>query len=205
MTSETDAAEPFRVPWKIRLADGAALLLLAIAAWIAIAGGRRYLVFGIIVSMKSPLVAAYAGASIVIVRHLLWPRPTIFQHLAAVRRSLSGHPDFAAALRPFIATRPAVLLVGLYAVATFGFPSRPGFLLSDDPLANLPARFDAGWYGGIALDGYSWDHSFQRQRNIAFFPALPMLMRPVGAVFGMQDRVATRTSVACCAACGPGS
>ena len=191
MTSETDAAEPFRVPWKIRLADGAALLLLAIAAWIAIAGGRRYLVFGIIVSMKSPLVAAYGGASILIVRHLLWPRPTILQHLAAVRRSLSGHPDFAAALRPFIATRPAVLLVGLYAVVTFGFPSRPGFLLSDDPLANLPARFDAGWYGGIALDGYSWDHSFQRQRNIAFFPALPMLMRPVGAMFGMQDRVAT--------------
>jgi hypothetical protein len=54
-------------------------------------------------------------------------------------------------------------------------------------VANLPARFDAGWYGGIALDGYTWDHTFQRQRNIAFFPALPLLMRPAGAVLGMYE------------------
>ena len=70
-------------------------------------------------------------------------------------------------------TRPAVFVVALRAVITIGLTSTPGFVLSRDPIANLPARFDAGWYGGIALDGYTWDHTFQRQRNIAFFPGAP--------------------------------
>ena len=51
------------------------------------------------------------------------------------------------------------------------------FQLSADKLSNLPARYDAGWYGGIALDGYSFGGNFDRQQNIAFFPAFPMLMR----------------------------
>ena len=84
-------------------------------------------------------------------------------------------------------TRPLVFVVAVAAVITLGVTATPGFVLSRDPVANLPARFDAGWYGGIALDGYNWDHTFQRQRNIAFFPALPLLMRPVGAVLGMYE------------------
>ena len=76
--------------------------------------------------------------------------------------------------RAFLATRPAVLIIGFFAVVTFGIDAHPGFAPSKDPLANLPARFDAGWYGDVALDGYNWDHPFQRQRNIAFFPALPL-------------------------------
>ena len=43
----------------------------------------------------------------------------------------------------------------------------------------------------MALDGYNWDHTFQRQRNIAFFPALPLLIRPVATVFGLHDRMPT--------------
>ena len=175
------------MPLAGRVADAAALVLAAAALWIAFLGGHRYLIFGMVVSLRSPLLSMYAAASVLIVRHLLWPRPTILHRLIAARRSLHVHPDLAAALRPFVATRPAVLLVGFLAVVTFGTTGTPGFELSKDPLANLPVRFDAGWYGDIALKGYSWDHSFQRQRNIAFFPALPMLMRPVGAVFGMYD------------------
>ena len=45
-------------------------------------------------------------------------------------------------------------------------------------------RFDAGWYGGIATHGYDRDVNFERQRNIAFFPAMPLLMRAVAPVFG---------------------
>jgi hypothetical protein len=170
-----------------RVADAAALVLAGTALWIAFLGGHRYLIFGMVVSLRSPLLSMYAAASILIVRHLLWPRPTILHRLIAARASLHVGSDLAAALRPFIATRPVVLLVGFLAVVTFGTTGTPGFELSKDPLANLPVRFDAGWYGDIALKGYSWDHTFQRQRNIAFFPALPMMMRPVGAVFGMYD------------------
>jgi hypothetical protein len=185
MPSDTDTQER-RLPLAGRVADGAVLVLAAAALWIAFLGGNRYLIFGVVVSLRSPLLAVYAAASTLIVRHLLWPRPSILHRLIAARGSLHIRSDLAAALRAFVATRPAVLLVGFLAVVTFG-TAAAGFELSKDPLANLPVRFDAGWYWDIALKGYSWDHSFQRQRNIAFFPALPMLMRPVGAVFGMYD------------------
>jgi hypothetical protein len=186
MPSDTDTGKR-ALPLAVRVADAAVLVLAAAALWIAFLGGHRYLIFGIVVSLRSPLLSMYAAASILIVRHLLWPRPTILQRLIAARRSLEACSDLAPALRAFVATRPAVLLVGFLAVVTFGIARPPGFELSKDPLANLPARFDAGWYSDIALKGYSWDHTFQRQRNIAFFPALPMMMRPVGAVFGMYD------------------
>ena len=69
--------------------------------------------------------------------------------------SILARDDLAAAIRAFAATRPAVLLVGFFAVITFGLSDKAGFTPSTEPLANLPARFDAGWYAGVALDGYS--------------------------------------------------
>ncbi len=83
------------------------------------------------------------------------------------------------------ASRVGVLGVGYLAVVTIGFaPSATGLELSADPLLNLPARFDAGWYGGIALDGYCFEGRFDKQQNVAFFPALPLLMRAVGYPLG---------------------
>ena len=61
-----------------------------------------------------------------------------------------------------------------------------------DPLANLPVRFDAGWYGSIAMFGYQWDGRFTKQANIAFFPALPALMQPVGQMIGSRAPGVTR-------------
>lgn len=174
------------------IADLLAALLAALAVWVALAGGTRYLIFDVAISFRSPLLFLYAAASILVVRHLVWPRPSARRHLDAARAALAARPDFAAAVRAFVATRPAVFAVAFFAIVTIGLPPKPGFILATEPLANLPARFDAGWYGDIALNGYTWDHTFQRQRNIAFFPALPMLMRPLGTLFGMRDRSATR-------------
>ena len=71
------------------------------------------------------------------------------------------------------------------AVNTIGLaPTSVGFTLSSRPLLNLPARFDAGWYAGIALDGYSFEGRWDKQQNIAFFPAFPMLMRMTGYPLG---------------------
>jgi hypothetical protein len=81
-----------------------------------------------------------------------------------------------------LVSRVAVLVVGYFAVLTIG--GSPSFRLSADPLLNLPARFDAGWYGGIALDGYRFGGSFERQQSVAFFPAYPMMMRFVGYGIG---------------------
>jgi hypothetical protein len=168
-----------------RIADIVTALLVAIAAWLAVVGIGRSIV-------SSPLLVLYTAAGVQIVRHLLWPRPHALWHLKATHARVMERTHVAAVVYAFLATRPAVFLVALFSVLTIGLASNPGVVLSRDPLANLPARFDAGWYGGIALDGYSWDHTFQRPRNIAFFPALPMLMRPVGAAFGMMDRTVPR-------------
>lgn len=188
-TRETTAAS---TPWHVRVSDGAAVVLLATALWILATGGTRTLIGGVVLSFRSPLLFLYVAAAIQIVRHLLAPSPNAWLRLTGWYARVMARPGMADAVRPFVSTRLAVFLAGFFAVLTFGLSAAPGFTLSRDPLANMPARFDAGWYGDIALDGYHWDYQFQRQRNIAFFPALPMLMRPVGVVLGASDRTAPR-------------
>ena len=177
---------------RARLADIVTALLVVIAAWLDVVGIGRSIVSGRVIAPPPPLLVLYTAAGVQIVRHVLWPRPNALWHLKATHARVMGRTDVAAALRAFLATRPAVFLVAFFSVVTIGLSAKPEFVLSRDPLANLPARFDAGWYGDIALDGYTWDHTFQRQRNIAFFPALPMLIRPVGAAFGMLGRTVPR-------------
>ena len=50
------------------------------------------------------------------------------------------------------------------------------------PFWDTFARFDSGWYEGIARDGYSYAEG--GRSNIAYFPVYPMLMRYVGRLFG---------------------
>jgi hypothetical protein len=189
--SEAAAVSP-GVTRGARIADVTAAILLAVAAWCAVVATRTVFVLNVLISPPSPLLLLYAAICVQIARHLLWPRPSILWRLKKAHVAAVARPNVAAALRAFVATRPAVFLVAFFAVVTIGLSAKPGFVLSRDPLANLPARFDAGWYGDITLDGYTWDHTFQRQRNIAFFPAMPMLMRPLGAAFGMSDRTVPR-------------
>ena len=174
-----------------RAADAVTAVLAAAAMWCGVVGVSPFFVGNILVA-PSLLVLVYAAACVQIVRHLLWPRPSVWSRLTKIRAAIAARPNLAPAIHAFTATRPAVFGVAFLAVVAIGFSETPGFVLSRDPLANLPVRYDAGWYGDVAIDGYTWDHTFQRQRNIAFFPALPMLMRPVGLTFGMYDRTASR-------------
>ncbi len=169
-----------------KTADVITLLLLGLSVWWWLVA-RPVTLFSGLRNVLSPSIVIYVAASVQIVRHLMWPRPSALSRLRDLRGAILERPHLADALRAFFLTRPAVFVVALAAVVTLGITSTPGFVLSREPVDNLPARFDAGWYGGIALDGYTWDHTFQRQRNIAFFPALPLLMRPVGAVLGMYE------------------
>ena len=179
------------LPAAARAADGITLLLVAITLWWSLVA-RPVSLFNGLRDFLSPLVVLYVAICVQVVRHLMWPRPSAMARLADLRAAIVERPHLATALRAFLMTRPAVFVVAFAAVITIGISSSPGFILSREPLDNLPARFDAGWYGGIALDGYYWDHTFQRQRNIAFFPALPLLMRPVGAVLGMYEEGPSR-------------
>ena len=92
MPAETDAPDDHRSPLSLRLADIAALALGAVALWIALLGGRRYLVFGLVVSLRSALPFVYAAVSILVVRHLLRPRPSALDHIASVRHWIRRHP-----------------------------------------------------------------------------------------------------------------
>jgi hypothetical protein len=181
-----------RLPWGIRIADAVVLALLGLAVWIAVVGGARYLLFDIVIPLNSPLMIVYAALSVALVRHLVWPAPSARQRLRAAGAWVAARPDFATALRAAAGTRAAVFVVAFFAVVTIGYPPKVGFTISPDPFANLPARFDAGWYGDLAMHGYAWDRTFQRQRNIAFFPAMPMIMRQVAIPFGLRDGTLSR-------------
>ena len=174
-----------------RIADGVTVALVCIAIWWSLIA-RPAVLFSGLRDFLSPSIVIYLAGCVQVVRHVMWPKPSAPSRLRDLHAAILERPHLAAALRAFFMTRPAVFAIAFAAVITLGITSTPGFVLSRDPLDNLPARFDAGWYGGIALDGYTWDHTFQRQRNIAFFPALPLLMRPVGAVLGLYEEGPSR-------------
>ena len=44
------------------------------------------------------------------------------------------------------------------------------------------ARYDSGWYEGIARHGYAYREG--GRSNIAYFPTYPLMMRYVGRLFG---------------------
>ena len=186
-----DEPPPVGPPAWAVAADVLTLVLLASALFVVVAGRGLLLAFGQFVLPSAAFFLFLALATLGI-RHVAHPTPGIRATFARWREWLNARPPVAAALRAFLVTRPLVFFVAYFAVVTFGFPKTAAFSLSSDPLGNLPARFDAGWYGGIALDGYEWDHQFGRQRNIAFFPALPMLMRPAGAFIGMNQSALPR-------------
>jgi hypothetical protein len=140
-------------------------------------------------SIARPLGFALA---ILAVRHFFLRRPSIADSVrrggASLRRAirtarsgLAQSPALAAGVPAFVGTRLGVLLVGLLAVATFGYaPGAPPYRVSQDELVNLPARWDTGWYMSIVLDGYQWLTHPRGQLNVAFFPAYPILVRAAG-------------------------
>jgi hypothetical protein len=167
-----------------RVVDALTIAALAIAADVWLFGGMAISIGTARLSVRSPGRLLIAAAVLALIRHArvrYAPLHVRFAH-GAVRIARSAAMPVAGAA---LVSRAAIILVGFFAVLTFGLSTpEVGFTLADDPLLNLPARFDAGWYGTIAQDGYSFSGRFDRQQNIAFFPAFPMLMRGAGAATG---------------------
>jgi Mannosyltransferase (PIG-V) len=182
-----DEVLPARIPppRPAMVLDALTLALAALALFVVVADRQLFIGSRWFMLPSVPFLLA-ATVIVFTLRHVIFRGAGIFSSFAIWRARLDAYPDTAAAVRAFVATRPAVFIVAHFAVVTIGLAPKASFTLSSDPFGNLPARFDAGWYGGIALDGYEWDGHFDRQRNFAFFPALPMLMRPLGTVFGMK-------------------
>lgn len=177
-----------------RALDAAIVAFLVLAAAVALFGGFRARLIGVRFSLTSvpPLLVYFAA--IAVVRHLLVPREPVYQRVWQWARGSVRSDAFAAAWPMFITTRLAVLMVGYFAIWTIGYPPRtPPYRLFSNEVFNLPVRWDAGWYVGIASVGYKWDESALRewqQQNIAFFPAFPFLMRAGGRLIGDRPVIA---------------
>ena len=171
-----------RVERPVRVLDAIAVALVLLIAWKTLSAETRAGVFDFLPRVRT-LLLFYLLAGVTVVRHIMRPRPSVLERTRVAWRAVADEPSWGPALRAFVGTRFMVFVVSFFAVVTFGL-SKPGFVLSAHPLYNLPARFDAGYYGSIAVDGYDRDRVYNRQRNIAFFPAMPLLMRALGPVVG---------------------
>jgi len=183
---------PRRLPWWAALADAAALLSLAVAAWVAISGGTILYVLNQRFSMTSSMRVLAAGLMIIVLRHVLVREPSLLAVVYGSTRRVSSVVSDAAlwdVMPTFIATRFGVLLVGFFALATFGYaPDAPPFRASESELGNLPMRWDAPWYLSIALRGYQWMSNPTQAVNVAFFPGYPMFVKVAGLSLLTNDR-----------------
>lgn len=182
MTAHTDRGAP---PAWCGIVDAIAVACVAGALALLVGGTYRAVWFGFTVSLTW-VHALFAALALAAVRHAAVPVPTIATSIGRWRRGVASRPALGDAAVAFWLTRPAVLLAGFLAVVTIGVtPQAADVIGVRDPLTTLPARFDSGWYAGIAIDGYEWQHRFDRQQNLAFFPAYPLLMRAAGLATGV--------------------
>lgn len=174
------------LPAWARLLDAVCLLLLLLATVIFLSGGFRVRLGAIRLALTSPVRLLLWAVGLGIVRHVLAPRRPIYADLPARLRAAWRTPEFVTALQALVGTRLVLLLAGYLAIFLIGYPAgRPPWRLAENEFANLPARWDVGWYLGIAVDGYSFrPGAVTEQQNIVFFPAMPMLMRVAGRLLG---------------------
>jgi hypothetical protein len=174
-----------RAPGLVRAADAAAVLFLLLALCVLVLGGFVLHLGPIPVRVHDPGRLLVFAVAIAALRHVVYRRHPL---PARVLRGLRNRgPESAQTIaRAAVASRVAILIVGYFAIVTVGlYDKGVGYMSSDDPAANLPARFDASWYAEIALDGYSFTRGrFDLQQNAAFFPAYPMLERAIGYPLG---------------------
>ena len=163
------------------------LALIGVAAVVASWGGFRERFSGVRIALTSPYRLLAAAALLTIVRHVLVPRPAIVQDVPRRFRRAWRTPSAAIARLAFIGTRPAILLVGYFAVVTMGYSNngRPPLRFVDNEFLNLQGKWDTAWYMSVVTDGYRYrTNDVNQQQNIVFFPALPVAIRIVGRFFG---------------------
>ncbi len=199
MTSQDSSFAPSAgsaFPWWVQTLD-----LLTVAAAIVVLSnvlfeGVRLRVGDLHITATSTPRDALVFAALLALRHWLYRRPPLWQRLTDWARDAWISPARRAVLAPWFASRLMVLLIGYLAVVLIGYPGTAGppTRISRNEVINLPLRWDAGWYLGIALDGYYFSPNLEQQQNIAFFPAYPMLTRVGAALLGGRIMSASEVS-----------
>jgi len=179
-------APPAALPRWALIVDFIFLLLIVIAVIVALSGGFRVRILGVRLGLTSPVRLLFWAGALTTLRHLLAPGTPIFRGLPIRLAAAWRLPAVRTAVASLIGTRVAVLFVGYLAVSMLGFqPGAPPWRIVENEFGNLQARWDTGWYLGIAVEGYAYgDLGPDEQQNIVFFPALPILMRGAGRLLG---------------------
>jgi hypothetical protein len=170
-----------------RQVDFLCLALVIVAIIIAISGGFRVRLGAVRFALTSPYRTLIWALVLGVARHVLAPGTPIYRDLPARLAAGWRTPAARTATATLVGTRLAILLVGYLAVFTIGYREggAPWKLSEDNEFANLQARWDAGWYLTVAIDGYSYvpDRPLDQQ-DIVYFPAFPLLMRVAGRLLG---------------------
>ncbi len=175
---------PGRAPAWARALDAAIVAAAILFFFVVFFGGFSAYLGPLRLRIHTPSRLLFIVAALIAVRHVAHPGDPLHRRLARGLRA-SEEGTAASVVPAALLSRLTVLLVGYFAVITIGVPpALVGFRVSGNAVENLPARFDAGWYGGIALDGYYFEGRWDKQQNVAFFPAFPMLERVVGYPLG---------------------
>jgi hypothetical protein len=176
------------LPWWARALDVVSGIAVLLLISIVVFGGFRLRYGDLRITAQDvwrPLVVLILAAGI---RHWLVPQPRWPARVQAALRRAWAAPATRVVLPSLLASRLMVLAVGYLGVAVIGYPDKlePPNRVSRSELVNLPIRWDAGWYLGIALNGYDYDPDARptAQQNVAFFPAYPMVMRAATAWIG---------------------
>lgn len=191
MTSVPSAPESpvTAVPRHARLLDAAAAIALALGIMALLSGGIRLRYGSVSLSILSPWRPLLLAMGLAAIRLALFRRVTPIERLRHRCHAWRHDPAVGEAWRAMLAIRLPILVTAFFAVLIIGYP--PGYEPSAravrNELVNLPFRWDAGWYLGIAIDGYDYDPATHGQQNIAFFPAYPMLMRTAAGLLGARS------------------
>ena len=166
------------------MADGLAIGAAVLGIFVLLFGGF-VLHFGPLpLRVHAPGRLVFIAVALIALRHVASPGDPIHRRIRRMLRAGDAISTKTIA-RLALASRVAVLAAGYFAVITIGVQeSAVGLRVSGHPLTDLPSRFDAGWYAGIALDGYYFEGRLDKQQNLAFFPAWPLLERAAGYPLG---------------------
>jgi hypothetical protein len=170
--------------------DVIAVVMALIAVSVAIGGGFRVWVFETRVSVTEWWRPALWSTIAIALRHALVRREPLTHRLVFTLVGWWRSADTRTVLPIHLVSRFGVLAVAFLAVLLIGFPpeATSRWRIYSNDLLDLPARWDTGWYLGIAMEGYRFDPNARAdyQQNIAFFPAFPMSMRYLSVVLGRQ-------------------
>ncbi len=179
---------PLTAPRWARVVDTLAVVLLILAAVVFEWGGFRSRIGGVRIAITSPYRILIGALLLIAIRHWRVPRPSIVGDLTGRWQAAKRSASTRIAALAFLGTRPAILFIGYFAVVTLGYSNngRPPMRYDENEFMNLQGKWDTTWYMSIAIDGYRYRSANleREQQNIAFFPALPLLTRLAGRLFG---------------------